>query len=409
MHAKLHRRDVLRAGVVGLGGTAALAAASAASATTRLAGNEARVKQSGRPGRPYVRKEPFGAMPDGTKVELYRFGNGCGVDVSMLTYGATIHSVTTPDRTGRPANISLGLATLDDYRTLSPYFGSTIGRYGNRVAGGQFTIDGTTYQIPRNDGDNALHGGPKGFDKQVWQAEPVHGDDRVGVAFTLVSPDGDMGFPGTLTVTVTYTLSTDDELRIDYHATTDAPTVLNLTNHNYWNLAGEGGSDVYGHFVRLNADHYTPVDETLIPLGTLDPVEGTPFDFRTPHTIGERIRDGHVQTVRGRGYDHNFVLNDNGFRLCAEVAELHSGRLLTVHTSEPGVQFYTGNFLDGTLLGTSGRAYRQGDAFCLETQHFPDSPNQPNFPSTLLRPGQTYESTTVYTFSTGVLHPHPPE
>lgn len=398
MPGNLHRRDVLRAaGVVGLTGTAVAGGATAASA----APGAHRHGLGRRRGKPSISKEPFGVTPEGRQVDRYTFENGRGIEVAMITLGATIQTLSTPDRSGRSANIALGLNTVDEYLELSPYFGCTIGRYGNRIAGGRFTIDGETYQIPLNDGENALHGGTKGFDKYVWDAEVVEDEDVVGVAFTHVSPDGDMGFPGTLTAKVTYTLNTRNELRIDYEVSTDKPTVHNLTNHAYWNLAGEGSSDVYDHLVLLNADRYTPVDDTLIPTGELAPVKDTPFDFTRPHTIGERIREGHEQLVRGCGYDHNFVLNGRGLKLAAKVWERRSGRTLTIHTTEPGVQFYTGNFLDGTLQGTSGRSYRQGDAFCLETQHFPDSPNQPDFPSTLLRPGEVYTSTTVHTFSTG--------
>lgn len=391
MSGNLHRRDVLRAAsVVGLGTAAVVGSGAPASAKSRSANRHRGLR---------ISKEPFGTTPDGKQVDRYVFSNGRGVEVAMITFGATIHTLTTPDRWGNEDNITLGFPSLEGYLENSPYFGSTIGRYGNRIALGQFTIDGVTYQIPPNNGDNALHGGPVGFNKHVWTAEIVRSDDAIGVAFTDVSPDGDQGFPGTLTAVATYTLNTDNQLRIDYEVTTDKKTVQNLTNHAYWNLSGEGSSAIYDHVLQLNADRYTPVDEGLIPLGTLPSVGGTPFDFRRPHTIGERIRDGHEQLVLGRGYDHNFVLQGSGLKLVARVFDPDSGRKLTIHTTEPGVQFYSGNFLDGTIYGTSGKQYRQGDGFALETQHFPDSPNQPTFPSTLLSPGETYRSSTIHSFS----------
>ncbi|GAB3425168.1 aldose epimerase family protein [Flindersiella endophytica] len=346
-----------------------------------------------------ISKEPFGTTPDGKQVDQYVFSNGRGVEVGMITFGATIHTLTAPDRRGRTDNITLGFPTLEGYLENSPYFGSTIGRYGNRIALGRFTIDGVTYQIPPNNGDNALHGGPVGFNKHVWTAKEVRSDDAIGVEFTDVSPDGDQGFPGTLTAVVTYTLNTKNQLRIDYKVTTDKKTVQNLTNHAYWNLSGEGSSAIYDHVLQINASRYTPVDAGLIPLGTLPSVGGTPFDFRRPHTIGERIRHGDEQLMLGLGYDHNFVLDGSGLKLVARVFDPDSGRKMTIHTTEPGVQFYSGNFLDGTIYGTGGRQYREGDGFALETQHFPDSPNQPTFPSTLLSPGQTYRSTTIHTFA----------
>jgi aldose 1-epimerase len=355
-------------------------------------------------GKLEIRKDPFGTTPDGVAVDVYTFTNG-RTTISMLTWGATIQRVETPDRHGRVENISLGFDTLPDYAALSPYFGATIGRYGNRIAKGRFTLEGHTYQIPVNDGENALHGGTTGFDKRVWTAEVVKSDKAVGVAFSYVSPDGEMGFPGELTSTVTYTLDKQDNLRIDYHATVAGkPTVVNLTNHAYFNLAGEGSGSIDGHVLELKAAKYTPVDEGLIPTGELAPVAGTPFDFNTPTAIGKRIRDDHPQLVIGRGYDHNFVLSgepdDDGLRFAARFWEPIEGRTVTVHTSQPAAQFYSGNFLDGTFQGIGNKSYRQGDAFAFETQHFPDSPNHPAFPSTVLRPGQTFTSTTIYTFTT---------
>jgi aldose 1-epimerase len=399
MPDNLPRRQVLRtAGALGLGAAAAGALATNATAADRVAA------MGSHHGHLSIRKDPFGTTPDGVEVDVYTFSNG-RVTISMLTWGATIQRVETPDRRGKTKNISLGFDNLPDYAALSPYFGSTIGRYGNRIAKGRFTLDGQTYQIPVNNGENALHGGTIGFDKKVWKATVVQTDDVVGVTFGYVSPDGEMGFPGELTTKVTYTLDRDDTLRIDYHATVAGkPTVVNLTNHVYFNLAGEGSGSIDGHVLQLNAPSYTPVDEGLIPTGEIAPVAGTPFDFGKPTAIGKRIRDDHPQLVIGRGYDHNFMLggkvDNDGLRFAARFWEPEDGRTVTVHTSEPGAQFYSGNFLDGTFQGIGDKSYRQGDAFAFETQHFPDSPNHPNFPSTILRPGQTYTSTTTYTFGT---------
>jgi aldose 1-epimerase len=401
MPDNLARRQVLRtAGALGLGAAAAGALQTSAGA----AGTPDRVAAMGsHHGRLAIRKDPFGTTPEGVKVDVYTFTNG-RVTISMLTWGATIQRIETPDRRGHTENISLGFDNLPDYAALSPYFGATVGRYGNRIAKGKFTLDGHAYQIPINNGENALHGGTIGFDKKVWKAKVVQTSSAVGVAFTYVSPDGEMGFPGELTSTVTYTLDKEDNLRIDYHATVaDKPTVLNLTNHVYFNLAGEGSGSIDGHVLQLNAPSYTPVDAGLIPTGEIAPVAGTPFDFNKPTAIGARIRDDHPQLVIGRGYDHNFVLgkaDSDGPRFAARFWEPEAGRTVTVHTSQPGAQFYSGNFLDGTFQGIGNKSYRQGDAFAFETQHFPDSPNQPNFPSTVLRPGDTFTSTTIYTFGT---------
>ncbi|MFS8497186.1 MAG: aldose epimerase family protein, partial [Micromonosporaceae bacterium] len=353
---------------------------------------------------PRISREPFGALDDGTPVDRYTLING-DLRVRILTYGGILQSVEVPDRRGEHANVTLGFDTLTDYVERNPYFGCITGRYANRIAGGRFRLDGTTYQLPQNDGPNSLHGGEVGFDKHVWQATPFTTRHTVGLRLTHTSPDGDQGYPGTLEVEVTYTL-TRDGIRMDYRATTDRPTVVNLTNHAYFNLAGEGSGSIDDHLLQINADHYTPVDGTLIPTGEIAPVRGTPMDFRRPTAIGERNRDGTFeQLVAGRGYDHNWVLNRRDHTYteleeAARVVEPGSGRVLTIHTTEPGIQFYSGNFLDGTLVGTSGRLYRQGDGFALETQHFPDSPNQPDFPSTVLRPGEVYETTTIYQFST---------
>ncbi|MEV6269870.1 aldose epimerase family protein [Kribbella sp. NPDC051936] len=408
----LPRRQVLRtAGALGLGAAAAGALTSTAQAGTDAArtgsatGTPDRLTgMRGHHGKLEITKAPFGTTPDGQQVDVYTFTNG-RVTISMLTWGATIQRVETPDRRGRTTNISLGFDNLPDYAKLSPYFGATIGRYGNRIAKGRFTLDGTTYQIPVNNGENALHGGTIGFDKVVWKAKVVQSDKAVGVAFTYVSPDGEMGFPGELTSTVTYTLDRRDNLRIDYHATVAGkPTIVNLTNHVYFNLLGEGNGTIYDHVLELNAPKYTPVDATLIPTGEIAPVAGTPFDFSRPTAIGKRLRGDHQQLIFGRGYDHNFVIggepDDDGLRLAGRFWEPEHGRTIEVLTDQPGVQFYSGNFLDGTFLGIGNKAYRQGDAFAFETQHFPDSPNHANFPSTVLRPGETYKSTTIYSFGT---------
>ncbi|MFI6515563.1 aldose epimerase family protein [Spirillospora sp. NPDC050679] len=351
-----------------------------------------------------ITKEPFGALPDGTAVWRYTLGSGHGMKARILTYGGIVQSLEAPDRRGRPGNVVLGFPKLNGYlssayRTENPYFGAIIGRYGNRIGGAKFTLDGRTYQVPANDGTNSLHGGTTGFDQRVWKAQAVKARDGASLRLTYVSPDGEMGYPGTLSTTVTYTVTPKNELRIRYQAATDKPTVLNLTNHAYFNLAGEGSGDVYGHKLKINASRYTPVDSTLIPTGELSPVRGTPLDFTRPRAVGERIRDGHQQMVYGRGYDHNYVLDGTGMKTAARVTEPTTGRVMEVRTDQPGLQFYSGNFLTGRLVGTSGTMYRQGDGFCLETQHFPDSPNQPRFPSTTLRPGQTYDSTSVYAFS----------
>ncbi|SET34369.1 aldose epimerase family protein [Geodermatophilus poikilotrophus] len=357
---------------------------------------------------PSTSVEPFGATPDGTAVERWTLSNG-DTTMRVLTFGGVIHTLEVPDADGEVENVVLGHPDLEGYYTEGdPYFGSLIGRYGNRIAGGRFTLDGQTYQLPLNDGPNTLHGGPGGFSERVWTATDVSDDEVAALQLELVSEDGDQGFPGTLTTTVTYRLDAESRLTVHYQATTDAPTVVNLTQHTYWNLAGEGSGDIYDHELQLNASGYTPVDETLIPTGEVAPVEGTPFDFREPTPIGARIRVADQQLLYGQGYDHNWALDreDDGARegsdsgdALEEAAVLHdpdSGRTLTISTTEPGIQFYSGNFLDGTLVGTGGGVYRQGDGLALETQHAPDSPNQPEFPSTVLRPGEVYDSTTVF-------------
>ncbi|MFW6690226.1 aldose epimerase family protein [Streptomyces sp. MAR4 CNX-425] len=346
-------------------------------------------------------REPFGRLADGTRVDRWTLANG-GTRLRVLSYGGIVQSLELPDRHGRYANVSLGFADLDDYVAGSPYFGALIGRYGNRIAAGRFTLDGRTYQLPLNDGDHSLHGGDKGFDKRVWDVEPFVSAKGVGLTLRYVSGDGEMGYPGALTTRVDYTLTADGDWRIDYAATTSAPTVVNLTSHVYFNLAGEGSGDVYDHELRLAASRYTPVDAGLIPTGERARVGRTPFDFRRAKPVGADLRDDHEQLLYGRGFDHNLVLDKGATRAperVAAVREPSSGRTMSIATTEPGLQFYSGNFLDGSLVGTSGRVYRQGDGFCLETQHFPDSPNQPSFPSTVLRPGATYRSTTVHSFA----------
>jgi aldose 1-epimerase len=358
---------------------------------------------AGSRGRLDVKRERFGTMPDGTPVHRYTLTNARGMEVKLITYGGAIQSLRVPDRHGRKANVTLGFSTLEGYLDPdNPYFGCITGRYANRIANGRFTLDGVTYQLARNNGPNHLHGGNVGFDKRVWDAEVLRGKGSVGVRFHYVSPDGEENYPGALDTTVTYTLNNRNALRMRYQATTTEPTIVNLTNHAYWNLAGEGSGDIYGHELKLRANRYTPVDPTLIPTGELARVAGTPFDFRSTHTIGERIRESHPQILIGQGYDHNWVLNrrGSGLELAARLKDPKSGRVLEVLTVEPGIQFYSGNFLNGTLVGTSGRTYRQGDGLALETQHFPDSPNKPQFPSTVLRPGERYDTTTVYRFST---------
>ncbi|XRQ14050.1 aldose epimerase family protein [Actinomadura welshii] len=352
---------------------------------------------------PALAQDVFGTLEDGTVVDRYTLSGG-GVRVRIITYGGIVQTVETPDRHGRAANIALGFPTLGDYvaRNGGPYFGAIVGRYANRIAKGEFTLDGETHRLAANNNGNSLHGGPGGFHTKVWRARPVETGDGVGVQLEYTSADGEENFPGTLATTVAYTLTGGGELRVEYRAATDRATVVNLTNHSYFNLAGEGAGDVYGHRLTLNASRYTPVDATAIPAGEPAPVAGTPFDFTAPHAIGERIRANHPQLLAGHGYDHNFVLDGwspGRLTAAARVTEPETGRVLEISTTEPGVQLYTGNFLDGSLAGTGGRAYRQGDGFALETQHFPDSPNRPDFPSTVLRPGETFASTTVYAFS----------
>jgi len=351
-----------------------------------------------------MKKQLYGTTQSGVPVYEYTLTNANQVKVTIINYGGIITSVWAPDRAGTLQNVALGLPTLLDYETHNPYFGCIAGRYANRIARGRFTLDGKTYQLAINNGVNHLHGGIKGFDKQVWQVTgEVSNPGEEGIVLHYTSPDGEENYPGRLDITMTYRLTAQNELRIDYRAVTDAPTVLNLTNHSLWNLAGEGSGTITGHTLQLNADRYTPVDEGAIPLGELAPVEGTPFDFRAAKRIGDDIRSDHQQVVFGKGFDHNWVINHPGGKhgtlvKAGELCDPASGRCMQIWTSEPGIQFYSGNFLDGANYGPSRRAYRQADGLALETQHYPDSPNQPAFPSTVLRPGEEFLSTTVYTF-----------
>jgi aldose 1-epimerase len=379
---------------------ATLALAAGADAVAAQATPSADGSPTAEPG---LTSEQFGEV-EGEAVERYTLTNASGMEVNILTYGGIIQSIRVPDRDGQLANVVLGFATLDEYVAGNPYFGCITGRYANRIARGTFSLEGERYFLALNNGTNHLHGGEKGFDKYVWDAEDTSGADGPTLTLRRTSPDGEEGYPGTLEVAVTYTLTDANEIHIDYEATTDAPTIVNLTNHSYFNLAGEGSGSIYDQELQINASRYTPTDATAIPTGELAEVAGTPMDFTQPTAIGSRIREGFEQIVLGRGYDHNYVLDrtspdDTSMIVAARVEDPASGRVLEISTTEPGIQFYSGNFLDGTLVGTSGSVYRQGDGFALETQHFPDSPNQPDFPSTELRPGETYTSTTVYAFS----------
>ncbi len=352
---------------------------------------------------PALTSESFGQV-NGTPVTRYALSSGHGMVVRILDYGGIIQSLDAPDRDGHAANVVLGFPNLDGYLASNnfaskPYFGAIVGRYANRIAKGAFTLDGTEFHVPVNNNGNSLHGGTAGFDQKVWQATTVPPSaDKVGLRLRYVSPAGEMGYPGTLTATVTYTLDRENRLTIDYDATTDAPTVVNLTNHSYWNLGGESDQDIYDEKLTLNADRYTPTDATQIPTGQLAAVKGTPMDFTTPTAIGARITEADPQLITGQGYDLNWVLNrgdDTSLVSAATVQDPRSGRKMTMSTTEPGIQFYSGNFLSGAFPGTSGHTYRQGAALALETQHFPDSPNHPEFPSTTLNPGRTYHQTTA--------------
>jgi aldose 1-epimerase len=348
--------------------------------------------------------DSFGRLPDGTDVGLFTLTNVRGLEVRAIAYGAILVSIRVPDRAGRFDDVVLGFDDLEGYLTRSRYFGAVVGRYGNRIANGRFTLDGRTYQLATNNGQNHLHGGVKGFDKVLWRAQPFARDGHSAVVFSYTSADGEESYPGTLNASVTYTVTERNELVVEYEATTDKPSPLNLTQHSYFNLAGEGRGNILAHRLTLEADRFTPVDDTMIPTGEIAPVAGTPFDFRQETAIGARIDANDVQLRRGTGYDHNFVLGEGatpgGLRRAARAVEPASGRTLDVTTTEPGVQFYAGNHLSGQV-GKGGHAYGKRTGFCLETQHFPDSPNHSNFPSTILRPGETYRTKTVFTFGVG--------
>ncbi|TAL74200.1 MAG: galactose mutarotase [Rhodanobacter sp.] len=345
----------------------------------------------------------FGTLPNGNKVEVVTLDDGHGFTARVISLGASLQSLMLPDRHGKLADVVLAYPNLNDYLAKPQYFGATVGRFANRIAKGRFTLDGKSYQLTLNDGPNSLHGGTKGFDKVVWQVVKVVKAPEPSVTLRYVSPDGDQGYPGTLTATATYTLKAGHELDIDYRATTDKPTIVNLSNHTYWNLGGEGSGSIYDDILTIPADSITPVDDTLIPTGEFRAVAGTAYDFRHGKPIGRDIRDGREpQLLRGHGYDMNWVISRTEApapRLVAKVEDPHSGRVLTLHSAQPGLQFYSGNFLDGTSVGKSGRIYRQGDAFVLEPQRFPDTPNHPDFGSARLAPGQTYHNHIVYRFS----------
>jgi aldose 1-epimerase len=389
---ELNRRTVIA-------GAAAAGIAATALGTTAISAAAAAGAEASSGGRKPVR-ELFGKLADGTKVHRWSLENG-GTRLKVLSYGGIIQSLEIPDRHGRYANVSLGYDNLAAYVAGTTFFGATIGRYGNRIAKGQFTLDGKSHQLSVNDGVNSLHGGAKGFNTKVWDVEGFTSGSDVGLHLHYTSVDGEMGYPGTLRTQVTFTLGRHGDWTIDYRATTDRPTVVNLTNHTYWNLAGEGTGTIEDHELTIAAGRYTPTDAGLIPTGELATVSGTPFDFREGKPVGRDIRAGHPQQVQAKGFDHNWVLDKGVTARPEHIATLRdprSGRTLEIATDQPGLQFYSGNFLDGTLTGTSGRTYRQGDGLCLETQHFPDSPNRPAFPSTVLRPGQTYRSRTVHSF-----------
>lgn len=356
-----------------------------------------------------IQTSVFGYLPDGRQVDVYQFTNANGIELRVTNYGGIILSLKTPNTSGEFDDIALGFDSMeaylsDEYRQANPYFGAIIGRYGNRIAGGEFTLDGETYSLATNDGSNHLHGGQQGFDKVLWQAESFENETGMGLVLRYTSEDGEEGYPGRLESEVTYTLTDSDELVVDYRAVTDKTTPINLTQHSYFNLKGEGNDTILDHQMMINATAFTPVNDTLIPTGEVRPVNGTPFDFTQATTIGERIEQDDEQLAFGGGYDHNFVLDrDDGASselvLAAKVWESQSGRMVEITTTEPAIQFYSGNFLAGDLIGKQGQAYQHRSGFALETQHYPDSPNQEGFPSTLLEPGETYRSRTVYRFS----------
>jgi aldose 1-epimerase len=348
-----------------------------------------------------VNKKPFGKTPDGQQVDVYTLTNKKGMRAEIMNYGAALISLIVPDRNGQFADIVPGYDSFEGYLKSNPYFGGIVGRFGNRIAKGKFTLDGVEYTLATNNNGNHLHGGKVGFDRVVWDARSFKTDESVGVKLNYLSKDGEEGYPGNLNVMVTYTLTNNNELKIDYDATTDKATPVNLTQHGYWNLAGAGNGDILSHMMMINADRFVPTDETAIPSGELRPVKGTPMDFTKPTAIGARINDADDQLKYGKGYDHNWVLNktDNSMTLACRVYEPVGGRMMEIYTAEPGLQFYSGNFLDGTIIGKGGKVYNFRNAIVLETQHFPDSPNHPNFPSTILRPGEKYDTHTIIRFS----------
>ena len=348
-----------------------------------------------------LQKIAFGQTADGKRVDLYTLTNAGGMQVKITTYGATVVSLVVPDRNGKPADVVLGYDSLEEYIAGGNYFGCIVGRYANRIAGGKFTLNGTQYRLAANEGGNHLHGGLRGFDKVVWQAQEYEDNSDVGLRLSYKSPDGEEGYPGNLACTVSYTLGAANVLRIEYLAVTDSPTIVNLTNHAYFNLAEAGSGDILNHELMINADWFTPVDTRLIPTGELKSVQGTPFDFTRPTAIGARIDHDHEQLIFGKGYDHNWVLNKDGDgpSLAARAMERSSGRTLEVYTTQPGLQFYSGNFLDNRIAAKAGQVYPHRGGFCLETQHFPDSPNRPEFPCTALDLGSKYEHKTIYKFT----------
>ena len=349
-----------------------------------------------------MRRESFGTTPEGVVVDRYALASASGVTIAVLSYGGVIQSVVAPDRSGKLADVALGYDSLDGYLRDKSYLGALIGRYANRIRAGRFSLDGAEYTLATNAGVNHLHGGTRGFNKAVWKTEPFADGDNIGLLLGHVSSAGDEGYPGTVSARVSYTLTPDGAIVIDFFATADAPTPINLTQHSYFNLAGSGVGDILDHTLELAASRFTPVDATLIPTGELRPVQGTPFDFTTPETIGARINDDDEQLRLAGGYDHNFVLDrdtESEFVLAARLTDPLSGRGLDIHSTEPGIQCYSGNFLDGTVMGKGGIPLRYRSGLALETQHFPDSPNQKSFPSTILQPGKSYDTRTVFTFS----------
>ena len=377
-------------GLLGACGHHGMETGKAPSTDTTAKGAEAKLK-----------KESFGKLPDGTPVDVYTLTNKNGVEAKITNYGATLTSIKAPDRTGKMDDVVLGYDSIDGYLAKNPHLGAIAGRYANRIANGEFKLNGKTYTLAKNNGPNHLHGGPNGFYKQIWTASDASGKDGQAVSFKYLSKDGEENYPGNLTAIVTYTLTDKNELKIDYQATTDKDTVLNLTNHAYFNLAGAGSGDVLGHELKINSKETTVVDKTLIPTGKMAPVAGTPFDFSKLTAIGARINDKNEQLEIGQGYDHNFVLATGG-SLTAQAVEVYepsTGRVMEVFTDQPGVQLYTANHLDGSIVGKAGKTYNKRGGFCLETQHYPDSPNKPNFPTTTLKPGEKFHSTTIFKFS----------